>query len=105
MSDNLKDELNYVKEDRADLVARLMAAQEMGRFLLRGYQMLKSYGVDFMSLPEWTDQADLDEARKLKPHRAQEKIIGYFQRLNHALSAAVRRKQFRVIERDTPDAE
>jgi NAD(P)H-nitrite reductase large subunit len=103
--DNLKDEQNYVKEDRADLVARVMAAQEMARFLLKGYSMLRSYGVDFMKLPEWIDQSDLDEARKLKPHRAQEKIIAYFQRLNHALSAAVRRKQFRVIEKDPSDAE
>lgn len=100
---SIKDETDYVKEDRADLVARLMAAQEMGKFLLRGYDALLHYGVNFKNLPEWKDQSALDEAARLKPHRGQEAIVHYFQRLTHALSAAVRRKQFRVVNEDKPE--
>lgn len=93
---SLKDEVDYVKEDRQDLVARLMGAQAMGHFLLNAYSALKSYGVDFMKLPEWQDQTELEEAAKLKPHAAQWKVLNYMTRLENALRAAIRRRQFKV---------
>lgn len=96
----LKDEEDYSKADRQDLVARLMHAQIFGQFLLKGYQALRSYGVDFMRLPEWQDQTELEEAAKLKPHAAQSRIVAYFVRLENALRAAIRRKQFKVHTKD-----
>lgn len=92
----LKDEVDLVKEDRLDLVARLMNARVMGTFLLKAYHALRSYGVDFMKLPEWLDQTELEEANRLKPHAAQWKVINYFTKLENALRAAIRRKQFKV---------
>ncbi|WP_269929960.1 hypothetical protein [Aminobacter sp. HY435] len=92
----LKDEVDFVKEDRQDLVARLMGAQAMGHFLLNAYSALRSYGVDFMKLPEWQDQKELEDAAKLKPHAAQWKVLNYTTRLENALKAAIRRKQFKV---------
>lgn len=97
MDNGLKDETNYVDEDRKDLVARLMGAQMLGQFMFRAYDALKNYGVDFKALPEWTKAvAEWDEARKLKAHAAQWKIGNSIQLLEHGLKAAVRRKQFRL---------
>lgn len=94
----MQDETNYNKADRQDLVARLMHAQAFGHFLLSAYNALRSYGVDFMKLKEWQDQSDLDKAARLVPHAAQPIIVGYFVRLENALKAAIRRKQFRLQE-------
>ena len=93
---DLKDESDYEKEDRHDLVSRLMACQALAQFFLKAYDALLHYGVNFKTLPEWKDQRDLDAARKLKPNAAKTVIIGYFGRLESALSAAVRRTQFRL---------
>lgn len=99
---NLKDEIDYVKEDRADLVSRLLTHQMFSQFFLRAYDAFRNYGVDFKKLPEWLDQSDLDKARKLKPNRAQELIVGYLTRLNNGLTAAIRRKQFRLLNPSAP---
>lgn len=101
----LNDEVDYVKADRQDLVARLMSAQAMGHFLLYAYDMLRSYGVDFKKLPEWNDQTELEEAAKLKPHAGLPRNIGWIQRLENALRAAVRRKQFKLYDRTKEDPE
>lgn len=95
-----KDEEDYKKEDPQDTAARLMGSQMLAQFLLKAYSMLRSYGVDFMKLPEWKDQRELDDALKLKPHAAQHKIGLYFQKLNNALTAAVRRASFKVTRND-----
>lgn len=100
----LKDEKDYVSEDRQDLVARLMGAQALGNFLLRAFDALLNYGVNFKKLTEWTEaQAEWDEAAKLKPHRAQERIIHSILKLESGLRAAVRRKQFSLLNKpDVP---
>lgn len=105
MVDGLKDETNYVDEDRQDLVSRLMSAQALDQFLFSAYDALKHYGVDFKSLPEWEwAVGEWQEARRLKPHRAQEKIIASIMRLDHALKAAVKRKQFKLLNMKEPEA-
>lgn len=78
-----------------------MTSQMFGQVLLKGYSALRSYGVDFMKLPEWSDNAVLDEARKLKPHKGAEKIINYLIRLENAISAAIRRTQIKAIVDNT----
>lgn len=92
----MKEEFEYLIEERADLIARIMGAQALNQFLMRAYSVMRSYEVDFMELPEWKDQSTIDKALKLKPRAAQELIIAYISRLENALSAAVRRKQFRL---------
>jgi hypothetical protein len=92
---DLPDETDYAKQDRQDLVARLMSAQAAVQFLLRAYHAFRSYGVDFMKLPEWNMEA-LRDAHKLKPHQAQPRVIAFWTRLENALSAAIRRKQFKL---------
>jgi hypothetical protein len=94
----LDDEIDYNTADRRDLIARLMGAQMMARFVLRGYTAQVSYGVNFMDLPEWKDMEQLDEAYKLRPHSAQLKVVAWMERLDHALTAAIRRKQMQLVK-------
>lgn len=87
-----KDEEELLRETEADLRARIMTSQFLARVLLQGYAALKSYGVDFMSLREWKENAILDNAWRLKPQAAQERIFQYLARVEHAIKAAVNRK-------------
>lgn len=100
-----KDEGDLLKEGEADLRARIMTSQMFAQVLLKGYHALRSYGVDFMALREWKENAILDEARKLKPVPASEKIIHYLCRLENAISAAIRRKQIKTIVDNTAPPE
>jgi hypothetical protein len=93
---NLKDEEDYLKENAGELRSRLMSYQFFAQVLLKGYAALLNYGVNFMDLPEWKDDEALNEARKLKPEKGSEKIVSWLTRLENAIAAAVRRKQFRV---------
>lgn len=97
----MKDEGDLLKESAADLRARIMTSQMFAQVLLKGYSALRSYGVDFMSLREWKENAILDEARKLKPVPGAELIIAYLCRLENAISAAIRRKQLKTIVDNT----
>lgn len=98
----MQDELDYANADRQDLVARLMSAQALGQFLVKGYNAFRNYGVDFMSLREWKDTRLLEEAAKRKAHQAQELIVRYFGLLNSALDAAIARTKVRVAV-ENPD--
>lgn len=94
---NDNEKMRYEGEQRADLVARLQGAQAFGNFLLKAFNAFRTYGVDFMTLPEWTEGSqELEDARKLKPVAASWKIVNYIVRLDNALKAAIRRKQFRL---------
>lgn len=70
-----------------------MSYQMFAQVMLKGYTALKSYGVDFQSLPEWKDTTDLDEARRLKPIPGQELTMKYLCRLENAIQAAINRRQ------------
>lgn len=95
----LNDEIDYATADRADLVARLMGAQMMARFVLRGYNAKKNYDVDFMALREWQDMETLDEAYKLRPYAAQWAVVSWLERLDNALTAAIQRKKMSLVVR------
>jgi hypothetical protein len=82
------------KTDRAeDLEARLHGAEAFSRALLAGYHALRSYGVDFMSLPEWKQMDELEDAKRLKPKHMAEKVVNFCSRLQNAIKAAINRKQ------------
>lgn len=90
---------HYMKEAKEDLVVRLLHAQLMGHFLLFAYDTLRSYSVNFKDLPEWKDMKTLDDARRLKPQAAHALVTGWFEKLENALRAAIRRKQFRDVNK------
>ena len=99
----MNDELDYVTQERQDLVSRLMGAQALSQFLLRAFDAMVAYGVNFKDLPEWKDQSDLDVARSLKATAAQGLIMTYMARLEHGLTAAIRRKQL-CLQNKGPNA-
>lgn len=97
----LPDDTNVAPEDaeRRDLEARLTVAEALVKFLLRAFNAFRSYSVDFTSLPEWNNTEDLDKARRLTPQRGMELTIKWLAKLEHGLTAAIRRKQFRDVNR------
>lgn len=96
------DEVNYSAAQKEDLIARLMSAQMYGHFLLKAYNALLSYEVNYKTLRVYQEMADVsDKARKLKPVAAQELLINFFTRLENDLSAAIRRKSLKTIVDNT----
>ena len=93
----LLDEVDYVKASREDLVARLMNAQALSSFQFRAYDALQSHGVNYKDLAEWKDMEPLTMASKLRPHQGGPLVIQWLERLEHALTAAVRRKRFTLV--------
>jgi hypothetical protein len=90
-------------DDELDLRARVTVAHYFAHVLLQGYNALRSHGVDFMRLREWKENSILEEAWKLKPTAAQSHIMGYLERLSHAITAAVKRKQNVRLVQDNSD--
>lgn len=90
---DLKDQQDYEKEDRRNLVLRLLRAQVWADFMGRAYDALLSFGVNFKNLPEYQDTDMLDHADELQPEQGQAVIVEWITRLKHSLEAMVRRKQ------------
>ncbi len=91
---SIKDsEPDYLNETEAELRSRITQYLVYARVQSLGYTALRSYGVDYQSLPEWKDDADLDIARKLKPIKGSELVVAWLMRLEHAIKAAIKRKQ------------
>lgn len=99
MSLQESDSIDHMRLEKEDLVARLMGAQMFARFILKGYSARVSYDVDFMKLPEWQDMQGLEETYKLRPYAAQWKVAAWIGRLDRALDAAIRRRQFQLQRR------
>lgn len=99
----LHNELDYEKANREDIVARLMAAQSFAQLLLKAFDALVTFGVNFKTLPEWSDMTTLERAAKMRPVTGTPLIIGWFSKLDSALDAAVRRKQFRLMSSNPRD--
>lgn len=90
-----------MKASKEDLISRVMMFQMYGQVMNAAYDALRSHGVDYRKLPEYSDITLLDEARKLKPTAAQEKVIAYLMRLENAIKAAIRRKSLKVVQDNT----
>lgn len=74
------------------------AATEMYR---RAYDALLHHGINFMSLPEYKNDTLLDEADKLVIQEGRSKYLLWIERVCNGIDAAVRRKQFKVLPKDT----
>lgn len=88
----------FVVEEREDLLARVMWANQWGHFLEEAFDVYMAHRVNYRDLPEYKDRSALEAARKLRPHAAQMKILAYIEELRSALKAAVRRKQMHAIK-------
>lgn len=54
---------------------------------------MRSYGVDMMSLREWSEIGVLEDAKRLTPKHMAEATVNFCSRLSNAIRAAINRKQ------------
>lgn len=97
-------------EENRKLAFHLTAAQAFVNLWKAGFDALVTHGINFKLLPEYLDDHLLDEAIKpgIEPTHARSKVMTYVGRVESAIRAAVRRKQFRnvnVINRPTDKKE
>lgn len=98
MSDRLKKELAQAYKENEQLGVRLTLAQAWVQFLQSAYDALLHHGVNYQTLKEYTESTELDDAQKLPLTAARDRIIQWLGRLQSAIHAAVRRKQFKVYD-------
>lgn len=92
------DTIAALREENQNLGIRLSLSRAFVGVMQAGYNALLHYGVNFQDLPEYRDDKLLDEADEaadLKQGRS--KYMQWIIRVEHAIAAAVRRKQWRVI--------
>ncbi|MER9178952.1 hypothetical protein [Mesorhizobium sp. M0767] len=100
MTERLQREIAEVRKEVDSLGVRLTLAQAWVGFLNFAYDALLHNGVNYRSLKEYSNSTELDDAQKLPLSEARNKIVGWLERLQSAISAAVRRKNFKVHEHD-----
>lgn len=98
MSERLEKELQAVRKDVEELGVRLTLAQAWVGFLNFAYDALLHHGVNYRSLKEYKNSTELDDAQKLPLSKARDTITMWLGRLQSAIHAATRRKQFKVHE-------
>lgn len=99
---------DHTKEDTPAVTAgRLMMANVFIKFILKAYDALLHHGVNFKSLPEWArgHEVELDRIHKLPFQRGTHEYVSWVGRLSNAVDAAVRRKGFHVVPRETESDE
>lgn len=96
MSDRLEKELRAVRKDVEELGVRLTLAQAWVGFLNFAYDALLHHGVNYRTLKEYSQSTELDDAQKLPLSKARDKITMWLGKLQSAIHATVRRKQFKV---------
>ena len=96
--EQLTKEVASLREQVEEQGIRLTLAQAWQGLMLKAYDALLNYGVNYRSLPEYEQDQTLDESMDLPISKARNNIIGWLGRLENAISAAVRRKTFRLVD-------
>lgn len=91
-----EDRLKVAEEGRAVAEIRLSLSQAFIQLAQQAYDALLYHGVNYRSLPSYTDDNPLDEAAKLPIRQAREKIISWIGKVKSDIQAAIRRKGFKV---------
>lgn len=94
--------MSYKDEDLTSpemLAARLQMAQAFSVMLLRAYDALLHFEINYRDLPAYKDQTLLEEGEKLIVAEGCHKYLLWIERLDHDIDAAVRRKQFSLHNR------
>lgn len=91
--------------DPAITQGRLTAAQAFCQMLLKAYDALLHYGVNYRETPAYKDQTLLDEAEKLTPQRGFERHITWLGKVESDIAAHVRRKALRLLNKGEPGHE
>lgn len=72
-------------------------AQAFSQMLLKAFDALLYFGINYRTLPEYIDQHLLEEAKELVIEEGRGRYMLWIERVSHAIEAAQRRKQFRTI--------
>lgn len=75
---------------------RLALASAASRMLLKAYDALLHYGVNFRDTQAYKDQTLLDEGRRLPLLRGQESLTEWMRQIERDIAAAVKRKSFEL---------
>lgn len=85
-------------QENALLQFRLTMAQAFARMLLKAYDALLTWGVNFRTLPTYAEMEDVAEkVNQSSMERGRERFHAWIERLESDIHAAVRRKQFRKV--------
>lgn len=79
------------------LRVRLTMAQAFAQMMLRAFDALLHYDVNYRDLPEYKDTQLLDDAARLPLQRGQESYIEWMRRIENGIKAAIQRKLFRKV--------
>jgi hypothetical protein len=92
-----------LQEENRVLHMRLSLAQRFVALLQRAFDALLYHGVNFRNLPEYQEDAPLDEANKLPLAQGRDKMMRWMDRVESSINAAIRRKSWKVHENKDPE--
>ena len=84
-------------DDREVLAARMVMAQAFAQLVLKGFDALLHFGINYRELPSYKDQTLLEAADKLVLLEGRNKYLLWIERVSNSIDAAVKRKQFRLL--------
>lgn len=90
--------MDDLQQENRVLTLRLSLAHAFIKMLRQAYDALRYHGVDYQTLPTFKNADALDEADKLPLEQGRRHMLGWLERVQHDITAAVRRKQMRRVE-------
>jgi hypothetical protein len=98
MDDNDKTVLEGLRSENRLLQVKVTLSEAALRLWMLGYDALLHHGVNMRTLKEFKDAEALD-ASDLKGNMEEGRnaIVGYLRRVEHAVTAAVRRKNMKQV--------
>ncbi|MEW6121278.1 MAG: hypothetical protein AB1698_01595 [Pseudomonadota bacterium] len=84
-------------DETQTLSVRLSLALAFARMMEKAFDALLYHGVNYRSLPEYQNMTALDEANALPLKEGRRVVMGWLQRMESGIAAAIRRKSFRKV--------
>ena len=87
------------QDDTPEAVVRVRLAMShaFGSMVLKAYDALLNYGINYRTLPAYKDTSLLDAAASLPISRGQSAYITWMQRVESDIRAAIHRKSFKKV--------
>lgn len=86
-----------MNDETQTLSVRLSLALAFAQMMQKAYDALLYHGVNYRTLPEYQNATALDEAETLPLREGRRVLMGWMERMESAISAAIRRKNFRKV--------
>ena len=94
--ERLRKEITKVRKQVNVQEIRLTLAQAWVSFYEFAYDALLYHGINYRTLKEYKDSSKLDDAQKMPITQARQVVIEWLDKLRNGVSAAVRRKNFKL---------